>query len=124
MRFLDCPRDRPSKHEYMEEVSNLPRCPKSNLKHAILGWDHVHVLDHPANGGQYVGDNRCTSAIYFFVRYVALQSAFAARIFFNLRECDERIHHGESESGMSLDPLQYRPNSVGTSQSRVENSAL
>jgi len=45
----------------------------------------------------------------FDTAQVALQSAFASRIFFNLRECDERIHHGGSGTEMSLDPLQFSP---------------
>ncbi|KIJ19737.1 hypothetical protein PAXINDRAFT_7019 [Paxillus involutus ATCC 200175] len=61
IRFLDDPRDRPSKHEYLEEVSNLRQCAKSNIEHALLGWDYLHVLDHPTNGGQYGGDTFCTS---------------------------------------------------------------
>ncbi|KIJ19735.1 hypothetical protein PAXINDRAFT_165983 [Paxillus involutus ATCC 200175] len=59
----------PSKHEHVEEASNLPRCPKSCIKHAILGWDHVHVLNHPADGGQNGGATGCTAAIHFFVGY-------------------------------------------------------
>ncbi|KAF8835901.1 hypothetical protein BDN67DRAFT_1072206 [Paxillus ammoniavirescens] len=55
---------------------------------------------------------------------VAQQSVFASRIFFNLRECDERIRDGGSGTEMSLVPLQFSPNSVGASQSRVENSTL
>ncbi|KIK81491.1 hypothetical protein PAXRUDRAFT_832811 [Paxillus rubicundulus Ve08.2h10] len=55
---------------------------------------------------------------------VAQQSVFASRIFFNLRECDESIRDGEPGTEMSLDPLQFSPHSIGTSQSRAENSAL
>ncbi|KAF8835899.1 hypothetical protein BDN67DRAFT_376667 [Paxillus ammoniavirescens] len=54
---------------------------------------------------------------------VALQSVFASRIFFNLRECDERIRDGGSGTDISLNPVQFSPHSVGTSQSRVENLA-
>ncbi|KIK92365.1 hypothetical protein PAXRUDRAFT_830008 [Paxillus rubicundulus Ve08.2h10] len=54
---------------------------------------------------------------------VALQSVFASRIFFNLRECDEHIRRGGSVTAMSLNPLQFSPHSVSTTQSRVEDSA-
>ncbi|KIJ04843.1 hypothetical protein PAXINDRAFT_21868 [Paxillus involutus ATCC 200175] len=55
---------------------------------------------------------------------VALQSTFASRIFFNLRECDERIHDGGSRTDILLDSLQFSPHSVGTIQSQVEYSAF
>ncbi|KIK81489.1 hypothetical protein PAXRUDRAFT_832806 [Paxillus rubicundulus Ve08.2h10] len=55
---------------------------------------------------------------------VALQSVFASRIFFNLRECDEHIRYGGSVTEMSLGPLQFSPQSVGISQLQVEDSVL
>jgi len=55
---------------------------------------------------------------------VALQSTFASRIFFNLRECDERIHDGGSRTDILLDSLRFSPHSVGTTQSRTEYSAF
>ncbi|KIK76383.1 hypothetical protein PAXRUDRAFT_835385 [Paxillus rubicundulus Ve08.2h10] len=55
---------------------------------------------------------------------VAIHGLLASRIFFNLRECDERIHHGGTESSdITLVPLHCRSHG-GTSQSQVEDSAL
>jgi len=53
---------------------------------------------------------------------VAIHSVLASRIFFNLKECDERIRGGGAEPDISLDTLRYRSLSVGTSLSRVEHS--
>ncbi|KIK81494.1 hypothetical protein PAXRUDRAFT_832816 [Paxillus rubicundulus Ve08.2h10] len=50
---------------------------------------------------------------------LALQSTFASRIFFNLRECDERLRDNQFGTDIALGPLQFSPHSVGTSQSRA-----
>ncbi|KIJ11467.1 hypothetical protein PAXINDRAFT_171778 [Paxillus involutus ATCC 200175] len=53
---------------------------------------------------------------------VAIHGLLASRIFFNLRDCDERIHHARTESSdMTLVPLHYRSHG-STSQSPAEGS--
>ncbi|KAF9224472.1 hypothetical protein BS17DRAFT_779861 [Gyrodon lividus] len=55
---------------------------------------------------------------------VAIHGVLASRIFFNLRECDERIHDSGSEfGGISMTSLHYRSRSAGRQQ-RAEDSTL
>ncbi|KAF8835906.1 hypothetical protein BDN67DRAFT_377504 [Paxillus ammoniavirescens] len=55
---------------------------------------------------------------------VAIHGVLASRIFFNLRECDERTRDGRSGSDMTLGPLEYGIHSVGTNQWSVGVSTL
>jgi len=55
---------------------------------------------------------------------VAIHGVLASRIFFNLRECDERIHNGCSGSDISLEPLEYGIQPVSTNQWSVGASTL